>query len=165
MIARTLLLALCGCGGAVGALHAGLAGPDAASDAGGEPAYHEMPLAAVPVIRGGRVEGLSFVRLGLVAAGAGEGAIDPNVLKTFVADALHDATLGQPGGVSAAAPHIVAPPPLRAALPVRLRRAGAPFRALRVVVLQAEFRSRDRLRSLSGRSAAAQPDGYGAGER
>ena len=144
MIGRALFLALCGSAATLGTLHLARVDPTA-----GPPAtptlYHELPLAGVPVIRDGQLRGLSFARIGVVA----DAGVEPSVLETFVADALHDATLGQPNGVEAAVPHLVSGDLLRTALPLRLKRAGAPFDVSRVVLLQAEHRSPDRLRALA----------------
>ena len=146
MIARATCLSLFGCAAASFAFHAG-------QQAEGEPArpvatYAEMPLAAVPIVRDAEMLGLSFARIGIVADA---GAADGRTVEAFVIDALHDAALGQPNGVAPRPPYLVSGQVLATAMPVRLRRVGAPFHATRIVQLQSEHRSPDRLRALAER--------------
>ena len=147
MILRTAMLAICGCAASLAAMQFGGRPTEASAKT---PDFVELPLSALPFVENSEVRGLSFARLAVV--GTGLEALDPAVLHTFVSDALHDAALGQPGGLTAGS-RTIDPLLLKAALPVRLKRASAPFRLERVVLLQSEFRSGDQLRELaSGRS-------------
>ena len=137
MILRALALALCGMGAAFATLH--FAKPDGNGAAAVQSVYAPLPLVAVPRIERGRLSGLDFLRLGAVAGP--EAGLESPAAQAFLADAVLDATLGSASGGE------VNLPLLRAAVPVRLRRAGAPFALERLVVLQSEYRSQARLRS------------------
>ena len=136
-------LALVGCAAGLATMHWAVR-PSAAKSPPAE--YLELPLTGVPLLRGGGVAGLSFVRLGVVGRALAEA--DPATVEAFVADALLDATLGQPGGIDATS-RTADPARLKAAIPVRLERAAAPFALDRIVIVQSEFRSHDQLRELA----------------
>ena len=149
MIVSALIHSACGCAAALATVALVSLEPGQAPQTPQTPStYRELPLTAIPVVRGGRLRGLSFVRIGASLAGAGSG-MDDATLATLMADALHDATLGTPSGLVGASGPTVDPAMVKAAVPVRLKRLGLPLAIDHIVVLQAEFRSTERLRDLA----------------
>lgn len=138
---RAIFLSLCGCASVVATL-AGLAHRAPSPSA---TRYEALPLHALPVIRDGRLRGVSFVRVAATASVPKE--VDAATWQAFMADAIHDATLGAGALRDVEGATLVDADLFKASLSVHLARAGAPFRLSRALVVQSEYRPSAALRT------------------
>ncbi len=103
---------------------------------------------AVPIVRGSRMHGLAFLKLGLTVDAALD--LDENALNTLIADALYDAVIPEPSKADSAKPFdmsFLELDTLRAGIVARLNHAvGMPV-VRDVMVLQLDVRDSVDLRS------------------